>query len=151
MCLVPICTRFLKMTLSRTKKRPMILSNFIFRDTGLRLELCTNLLYRRIQDPVKHLKWSLFSQKASFWMFGLWILFYVDPSDIYLSGDKFFISWRKYLPTNNADEAFLPTKNFTISKIFWNWFRGLIFTQVAQKYRRSSVWLHIWPTVNTFQ
>ena len=49
-----------------------------------------------------------------------------------------------------TDEKFLPTKNFAISKIFWNLFRVFILTQVAQKYRPSSVRLNIWPTVNTY-
>ena len=48
-----------------------------------------------------------------------------------------------------TDKKFLPTKNFTISKIFWNLFRVFIFTQMAQKYITSSVRLNIWPTVNT--
>ena len=48
------------------------------------------------------------------------------------------------------EENFLPTKNFTISKIFCNSFRAFIFTQVAQKYRPSSVQLNILPTVNTY-
>ena len=49
----------------------------------------------------------------------------------------------------------MPTKiiadeNFTISEIFWNLFSAFIFTQVAQKYRPSSMRLNIWPTVNTY-
>ena len=48
------------------------------------------------------------------------------------------------------DEKFLPTKNFTVSKIFRNLFRAFIFTQVVQKYRPSSVRLNIWSTVNTY-
>ena len=48
------------------------------------------------------------------------------------------------------DEKFLPTKNFTISKIFWNLFKAFIFTQVAKKYSSSSMRLNIWPTVNTY-
>ena len=49
-----------------------------------------------------------------------------------------------------TDETFLPTKNFTILKIFWNLFRAFIFTQATQKYRPSSVRLNIWPIVNTY-
>ena len=42
-----------------------------------------------------------------------------------------------------TDENFLPTKNFTFSKIIWNLLRAIIFTQVAQKHRSSSVRLNI--------
>ena len=41
-------------------------------------------------------------------------------------------------------------KNFTISKIFWNFFRAFIFTLVVQKYRPSNMRLNIWPTENTY-
>ena len=49
-----------------------------------------------------------------------------------------------------TDENFLPKKNFTFSKIIWNLLRAIIFTQVAQKHRSSSVRLNIWPTTNTY-
>ena len=42
-----------------------------------------------------------------------------------------------------TDENFLPTKNFTFSKIIRNLLRAFIFTQVAQKHRSSSVRLNI--------
>ena len=50
----------------------------------------------------------------------------------------------------------MPTKKFCrqkilpflkFSEIFCN--RAFIFSKVAQKFRPSSVWLNIWPTVNT--
>ena len=50
----------------------------------------------------------------------------------------------------NTHKKYLPTKNFTIPKIFLILFRAFIFTKVAQKYRPSSVRLNIWRTVNSY-
>ena len=93
----------------------------------------------------------LFSCLTSFHDYELAVAFSVKTLSV--KSNKFFVKWWNewlMLTKSITDEKILPSKNFTIYEIFWNLFRAFFFTQVAQKYRPSSVRLNIWPTGNTY-
>ena len=87
----------------------------------------------------------LFSCLTSFHDYELAVAFSVKTLSV--KSNEFFVKWRNeclMLTKSITDEKILPTKNFTIYQIFWNLLRAFFFTQVAQKYRPSSVRLNIW-------